>query len=120
MILEIKHYKPKAAVLELNKIQENTANDEFMKIVERMKKIEEKAHKSANQDETKEFKNEIIEETKENTEKTPKEQKPEIRLNKKRQRSLQTTENPKKKGKIEDFKHPTQYINAEPPAFQVN
>ena len=47
MIHDIKNYKPKTAYLELHKIKKNEdqkANEEFFKIVNRMKKIEQKTH----------------------------------------------------------------------------
>jgi len=113
--------------LELHKIKKNEdvkANEEFFKIINRMKKIELKSQKHQNHNEQDDFASE-----EENNEKTQEinedfienEKHPianNIRLNKRRMKSLEHVGIEKKQKKTE-FKHPTQFISAEPQLNKV-
>lgn len=133
MIHDIKNYKPKTAYLELNKIKKNEdqkANEEFFKIVNRMKKIEQKTHDKnlLKQEKEDEFENENendkkIEEKEEIQHIVEEPAIKNIRLNKKRMRRLEeknhSSEPVETKKNKSTFKHPTQYISSEPPILKV-
>lgn len=117
LIKEIKNYKPKTAYLELHKIRKNEDqrdNEQFFKIIDKMKSIEQKVHSKRERMKLEEEGDFDKIEDKEERKKLDDEEKkqnmnPLIRLNKKRMKSL-TDKNIEKKVKTTDFKHPTQYI----------
>ncbi len=93
---------------------ENKENDMFLKVVQRMKAVEEsnkrKRNKPNEELEVKEVNQEEIQLKEPST-------KPEVRLNKKRMKSRDQSKEGAKPKKT-DFKHPTQFLSLEPPAFQ--
>lgn len=118
LIKEIKNYKPRAAYLELHKIRKNEDqrdNEQFFKIIDKMKNIEKKAHSKMERMKLEEEgdldKSDDDKEERKISEEEEKKQNmnPLIRLNKKRMKSL-TDKTFEKKVKTTDFKHPTQYI----------
>ena len=135
IIHDIKNYKPKTAYLELHKIKKNEdqkANEEFFKIVNRMKKIEQKTHDKNLLKEKEHLEDEIENENEHHEDHEEKEElqnimeettNKNIRLNKKRMRRLEeknhSSEPVEKKKNKSSFKHPTQYVSAEPPILKV-
>ena len=137
LIKEIKNYKPKIAYLELNKIKKNEdmkESEEFLKIINRMKSIELKAHEKKIHKNEEIDENVEIDENEENDDISHEKHsvdiepiknvcKEGIRLNKRRMKRL-FKENKKikeieKNHKKSDFRHPTQYVPNEPDRFAV-
>ncbi len=116
MILDIKNFKPKSAYLELTKIKQvknGGEKDSFLKIVNNMKKIEQKNHEKHELEKQKEeFPSDNDENPLENTAIHEKKENNGVRLNKRRMNQI-TGDNIEKKQKKSDFKHPTQFISAE-------